>query len=153
MSHLTEQDALRLAHDLYSLASTARRLPGEYDDNFQLASNDGRTVVLKVVHVRQVREVIDLQCRALAFLAERAPELDLPRVCPAADGQPLTTTSIHGVQRLVWMLSYVPGRLLAETNPHSPELLHSFGRLLGQIDAALFDFDHPAARRSAQVDS
>src|SRR5205085_1226613 len=55
--------------------------------------------------------------------------------------------TIQGAPRLVWLLSYVPGRILAETSPHSAELLHSIGRLLGQIDAALIDFAHPAAQR------
>src|SRR5205085_8126399 len=92
-------------------------------------------------------EVVDLQCRALAFLAERAPALDLPRVRSTLAGEPFVSVTIQGAPRLVWLLSYVPGRILAETSPHSAELLHSIGRLLGQIDAALIDFAHPAAQR------
>ncbi len=147
MPHLTEHDAPRLAADLYGLRVTAHGLPGEYDDNFHLTSDDGRAFVLKVMRVGQVPEVIDLQCRALAFLAERVPALDLPRVCPTLAGELFATVTIHSAPRLIWLLSYVPGRLLAETSPHSAELLHSIGQLLGQIDAALIDFAHPAAQR------
>jgi len=147
MPHLTEHDAPRLAADLYGLCVTAHGLPGEYDDNFHLTSDDGRAFVLKVMRVGQVPEVIDLQCRALAFLAERVPALDLPRVCPTLAGELFATVTIHSAPRLIWLLSYVPGRLLAETSPHSAELLHSIGQLLGQIDAALIDFAHPAAQR------
>src|SRR5215212_4913640 len=104
------------------------------------------------MRVGQAVEVIDLQCRALAWLAERAPTLDLPRVCPTLAGELFATISIQGAPRLVWLLSYVPGRVLAETSPHTAELLHSIGRLLGQVDAALIDFAHPAAQRDLKWD-
>ena len=152
MSQLTEHDAPRLAAELYGLRVTARGLPGEYDDNFHLTGDDGQAFVLKVMRVGQAAEVVDLQCRALAFLAERVPALDLPRVCPTLAGELFTTVAIQGTPRLIWLLSYVPGRVLAETSPHSAELLHSIGRLLGQIDAALIDFAHPAAQRALKWD-
>jgi 4-aminobutyrate aminotransferase-like enzyme/Ser/Thr protein kinase RdoA (MazF antagonist) len=57
-----------------------------------------------------------------------------------------------GSQRLVWLLSYVPGTMLAKARPHSPELLYSLGHFLGQMDAALADFAHPATRRELKWD-
>ncbi len=147
MPNPTEHDATRLAAELYGLRVTARGLPGEYDDNFHLTSDDGRAFVLKVMRADQAAEVIDLQCRALAFLADRAPAIDLPRVCPTLAGELFAIVTLDGTPRMIWLLSYVPGRMLAETSPHSAELLHSIGRLLGQIDAALIDFAHPAAQR------
>ncbi|HJZ45955.1 MAG TPA: aminotransferase class III-fold pyridoxal phosphate-dependent enzyme, partial [Roseiflexaceae bacterium] len=152
MSSLTEQDALRLAHELYNLRVAARRLPGEYDDNFHLTGDDQRASVLKVTRVGQAPGVVDLQCRVLTYLADRAPTLVLPRVCPTPGGEPYTIALVQGVPRLVWMLSYVPGQVLAEANPHSAEMLHSLGRLLGRIDAALVDFAHPAAQRDLKWD-
>jgi 4-aminobutyrate aminotransferase-like enzyme/Ser/Thr protein kinase RdoA (MazF antagonist) len=152
MPHVNEQDALQLAQDLYALSGQVRRLPGEYDDNFHLTGDDGRPFVLKVMRLGQAPEVIDLQCRTLALLAERAPELALPRVRPTASGDSFATATLHGLPRLVWMLSYVPGSVLAEARPHSPELLDSLGRLLGQIDRVLIDFSHPAAGRELKWD-
>src|SRR4051812_20194913 len=121
MPQINEHDAPRLAAELYGLHVTARALPGEYDDNFQLACDDGRALVLKVMRAGQPAEVVDLQCRALAFLAERTPALDLPRVCPTLAGELFATVDLDGVPRLVWLLSYVPGQVLAQTRPHSPE--------------------------------
>src|SRR6187551_2860872 len=152
MPHLTEHDAQRLAAELYGLQVSARGLPGEYDDNFHLTGDDGRAFVLKVMRVGQAAEVVDLQCRALAWLAEHSPELDLQRVCPTLAGELFTTAVVEGAQGLVWLLSYVPGRVLAEISPHSLELLRSIGQLLGQIDAALIDFSHPAAQRALKWD-
>jgi 4-aminobutyrate aminotransferase-like enzyme/Ser/Thr protein kinase RdoA (MazF antagonist) len=152
MPNHIELDAPRLVAELYGLRVAARGLPGEYDDNFHLTGDDGRAFVLKVMRAGQAPDVVDLQCRALAWLAERAPALDLPRVYTTLAGELFATVTIQDTPRLVWMLSYVPGGVLAETSPHSAELLHSIGYLLGQIDRALIDFAHPAAQRALKWD-
>jgi 4-aminobutyrate aminotransferase-like enzyme/Ser/Thr protein kinase RdoA (MazF antagonist) len=150
---VTEQAAIQLAWDLYGLRASARSLPGEYDDNFHLTSDAGDEFVLKIMHAQQQRAVLDLQCQTLLHLAERAPALALPRVQPTLAGEVIAATSAaDGAPRLVWLLSYVPGGLLAHANPHSPELLFSLGQLLGQLDAALAGFDHPAAQREIKWD-
>ena len=55
-------------------------------------------------------------------------------------------------ERLVWLLTFVPGAPLAQANPRSPELLRSVGVFLGQLDVALGDFAHPAAHRELKWD-
>jgi hypothetical protein len=154
---ITEAEAVQLARELYGMGVTAKSLPGEYDDNFHLIENDGPiavgtagtaesvlthldspSFVLKVMHPAREHSLIDLQCRALQHLAERAPQIRLPRVRPARSGELFTqVNAIHGTQRLVWLLTYVPGKMLIEARPHSDELLASLGRLLGEIDVAL----------------
>jgi Ser/Thr protein kinase RdoA (MazF antagonist) len=57
-----------------------------------------------------------------------------------------------GAGRIVWLLSFLPGVALAEVQPHPPELLESLGRFLGEMDAALVDFSHPAANRILKWD-
>ena len=59
----------------------------------------------------------------------------------------------EGSARLVWLLTFVEGRVLAEVRPHSPELLRDLGRFLGEMDAALQTFSHPAAHRELKWDS
>ena len=88
-----------------------------------------------------------------AFGKARKHGFLLPRVIPAQDGELQTEINgADGTQRLVWMLTFVPGTMLAEVRPHSEELLKSLGRLLGQIDSALQDFSHPAAQRELKWD-
>src|SRR5262249_860134 len=60
---------------------------------------------------------------------------------------------MNGQEHFVWLLSFLPGTVFAEVRPHSPELLTSLGRLLGEIDYALRDFSHPAAARELKWDS
>jgi 4-aminobutyrate aminotransferase-like enzyme/Ser/Thr protein kinase RdoA (MazF antagonist) len=150
----TEAEAVRLARELYGLEAGARALPGEYDDNFHLTSSDGHAFVLKVMHPARERSFIDLQCRALTHLAQRAHQLPLPRVIPNHSGELFTSIAVaDGVARLVWLLTFVKGKVLAEVRPHTAELLGDLGRFLGEMDAALQSFEHRAANRELKWDS
>jgi 4-aminobutyrate aminotransferase-like enzyme/Ser/Thr protein kinase RdoA (MazF antagonist) len=150
---LSTEAAARVAKDLYGLDALARALPGEYDDNFHLADSDGRAFVLKVMHPAREESFVDMQARALQHLAVLAPHLALPRVIATPGGAPFSCVKLDDEHtRIVWMLSFLPGTTLAETRPHSPELLASLGRLLGEMDLAFQDFSHPAVRRFLKWD-
>jgi 4-aminobutyrate aminotransferase-like enzyme/Ser/Thr protein kinase RdoA (MazF antagonist) len=150
---ITEAEATRLAYETYGLRGSAKTLPGEYDDNFHLSSDEGEEFVLKVMHPARERSFLELQCAALQHLAKRAPHLSLPVVKPAPSGGPFVQRKIaDGQERFVWLLSYVPGTIFADVRPHSRELLKSLGRFLGEVDAALSDFSHEAARRELKWD-
>ncbi len=173
----TEAEAVRFALDLYGLEVAAKTLPGEYDDNFYLTTiektvpensasqfarlpcssapprPEGSAFVLKVMHPAREESLVDLQCRALQHLAQRAPHLTLPRVTLTKNGEAFTTVnSADGAARLVWLLAYVPGVVLANAKPHSAELLASLGGLLGEMDTALVEFSHPGAQRELKWD-
>src|SRR5712692_3916293 len=151
---VTEAEAAGLTRELYGLAVSARALPGEYDDNFQLTTSDGHAFVLKVMHPARERSFIDLQCQAMLHLAKQAPNLSLPRVVPARGGELFTSViAADGSTRLVWLLTFVEGTVLADVCPHSPELLGSLGGFLGETDSALQSFSHPAAHRDLKWDS
>jgi 4-aminobutyrate aminotransferase-like enzyme/Ser/Thr protein kinase RdoA (MazF antagonist) len=114
---------------------------------------EGSAFVLKVMHPAREQSLIDLQCRALQHLAARAPHLNLPRVCLTKNGEAFAAvTSADGASRLAWLLTYLPGAVLADAKPHSAELLASLGTLLGETDTALADFSHPGAQRELKWD-
>ena len=151
---VAEAEAARLAREVYGLEANARALPGEFDDNFHLTTADGRAFVLKVMHPAREPSFIDLQCKALAHLSERAPQLPLPRVLPNRSREfYFKITAADGSERLVWLLSFLKGTVLAEVHPRTPELLRDLGRLLGQMDAALQSFEHLAAHWELKWDS
>jgi 4-aminobutyrate aminotransferase-like enzyme/Ser/Thr protein kinase RdoA (MazF antagonist) len=150
---IAASEASRLVRELYGFTGAARTLPGEYDDNFLIEADDSRGFVLKVMHPVREESFIDMQCRALKHLAERAPNLALPRVVPNLKGQLFSNTRLEdSISRFVWLLTYLPGCTLAETKPHSPELLGSLGKFLGEMDLALQDFSHPATNRQLKWD-
>jgi len=137
-----------IARDLFGLSGTIRELPSERDRNFFIAGPDGRSVVLKISHADESPEIIDLQHRALERLAERSPTLALPRVIPSvARRETETVHSSDGTPHIARVLTWVPGREWAEVSPHTPELLHSLGRMLGILDRGLQGLVHPAATR------
>jgi 4-aminobutyrate aminotransferase-like enzyme/Ser/Thr protein kinase RdoA (MazF antagonist) len=149
----SETEATRLARELYGVEVSAKKLPGEYDDNFQIMAAGGRTFVLKVMHPARDRAFIDMQCRALQHLERKAPQLALPRVVAAPDGELFSETAgADGAARIVWMLTFVAGTVLAEVRPHSPELLRGLGKFLGELDRAFQDFSHDAALRELKWD-
>src|ERR1700685_2348822 len=150
---VTESEAARLARDIFSLDVSAKSLPGEYDDNFHLTSADGREFVLKIMHPAREQSFVEMQCQALQHLARRAPQLSLPRVCrtPSREGFTVATLS-DGTKRILWLLTFVQGTVLAKVNPRSHELLRSLGHFLAEMDAALEDFSHPAAHRELKWD-
>ena len=151
---VTEAEAVRLAREWYGIDVAARALPGEYDDNFHLTCADGRAFVLKVMHPARERSFIDLQCRALTHLAQRAPQLPLPRVIPNQHGELFASiVAADGSTRLIWLLTFLNGKVLAEIRPHAPDLLGDLGRFLGEMDAALQSFTHAAAERELKWDS
>jgi 4-aminobutyrate aminotransferase-like enzyme/Ser/Thr protein kinase RdoA (MazF antagonist) len=150
---LSADVASRVAAEVYGLTATIRLLPGEYDDNFHLQASDSRAFVLKLMHSAREDAFVDMQCRALTHLAGKAPRLALPRVIPTGSGELYKRITLEDeTSRLVWMLSYLPGTMLAETKPHTPELLGSLGGLLAEIDLALMDFTHPSAQRFLKWD-
>lgn len=151
---VTESEAIRLARQIFGLpVVSAQSLPGEYDDNFHLKSSEGRELVLKVMHPARDASFVEMQCQALQHLEQRAPHLSLPRVFRAKDGNSFTTAALaDGSNRLVWLLSYLPGTVLAKANPRSAELLHSLGAFLGEMDAAFIGFSHAGAHRELKWD-
>jgi 4-aminobutyrate aminotransferase-like enzyme/Ser/Thr protein kinase RdoA (MazF antagonist) len=151
--YFTVEDASRIALELYGLSVEASTLPGERDCNFHLKTGTGQELVLKIAPAVEQLETIDLQNKALEHLAAYDRALLLPHVYPTTEGKTIgTVINAYGTTHFLRILTYIPGKVLAETRPHTPELLYSLGSLMGTIDSALQDFTHPAAHRTLKWD-
>ncbi|MDE3136031.1 MAG: aminotransferase class III-fold pyridoxal phosphate-dependent enzyme [Acidobacteriota bacterium] len=149
----TDADAVRLAKELYGLHATARPLPSERDRNFLLTAESGEQFVLKISNAADSEPVLDMQNRALEHLATAAPGLALPRLRRTSNGEAMPRISASdGAAHFVRLVNYIPGNVLADCSPHTPELLRSLGEALGTIDRALEHFEHPAAKRELKWD-
>lgn len=150
---LTPAEAEEIALRRFGRAGAVRPLPSERDQNFLVRFGDGKRAVLKIAHAGEERGVLELQTLALRRLAERAPGIALPRVLLTADGADIAeVVGTDGETHLVRLLSWVPGSVLAQVRPHTPELLESLGRLIAQLDTGLEGLDHPAAHRELKWD-
>ncbi len=140
--------AAQLAYDLYDLTVTAVSLPSDRDQNFLLTAPTAQ-FVLKIAGQAEQPDVLDFQNQAIAHLRRHDHLADLlPDVRPALNGELMpTVTAVDGQKYLARLVTYLPGVPLAKVNPHTPDLLHDFGRVLGEVDAALQEFGHPAMDR------
>ncbi|MEX2153791.1 MAG: aminotransferase class III-fold pyridoxal phosphate-dependent enzyme [Gemmatimonadaceae bacterium] len=144
-------EAQRVARELWGLHGQAVRLDGEYDDNFRLDTSDG-AYVLKIAAANEDPALLALQAAALDHVRRRAPESVVPRVRKTLSGEVLGRVELCDTQRLVRLVEFIPGALLADVQPQSAALLRSLGAALGELDVALLDFQHPAAHRQLQWD-
>jgi hydroxylysine kinase len=123
----------------WGIAGTLHPLTSERDQNHRLESPEGR-FTLKLANPAEPAEMTAFQTLALQHVAKAAPDLPVPRVLRATDGRSIVATP-EGALRL---LSWLPGTPLAHL-PRTPALAASIGNALGRLDAALAEFNHPAA--------
>jgi 4-aminobutyrate aminotransferase-like enzyme/Ser/Thr protein kinase RdoA (MazF antagonist) len=152
-SEFSQDQAAALAADLYGIEAAATELPSERDQNFHLRNEKGDEFVLKIGNSGEDIDILEFQNAAMEHVAGRLQDVYVPRVLPSRSGQKITPFQGAGDARyFIRLVTYLPATLLARFNPHSPDLLSSLGSALGQIDSALIDFSHPAARRELKWD-
>ena len=143
-------EAERIARDLYGLAVSVSVLPGERDNNFRLRTAEApaaapREFVLKI-GVAADADNTDCLVRVLDHLAEQDPALPVPRLLPTQQGDAVGRVARDGIDYSTCLMSFLPGRLLAESSP-SLGLLQNMGATLARIDRALQGFFHPSLSR------
>lgn len=122
-------------------------LDSERDQNFRLTQADGATWVVKIANAAEAATTLDFQRAVLAHLADRAPDLPVPRLRPGLDGAALCPVEGHFMR----VVSHLPGEKFAGA-VRTPELLASLGTMLGRLDAALLSFGHPGAHHDLDWD-
>jgi len=128
---------------------TQKKLPGDVDYNVYCKAKDQQEYIFKIVSQDFGFENIKLQQAILRHLEKK--ELTVKTAFAISDkagndvGEFLDE---NGVMHYARLLDWVPGRLLAEVNPHNPSLIKDLGKKLASITIALQDFDHPGAHRN-----
>jgi 4-aminobutyrate aminotransferase-like enzyme/Ser/Thr protein kinase RdoA (MazF antagonist) len=149
---IAEREAHQILAEHYGVHGELRALPGERDRSFYVRAADGRELVLKIAHADDGRELLELQNAALVHLARCEPALALPQLVADAGGGTIVDVLLDGAPGLARLLTWIPGRTLAVTKPHSPALLGQLGTALGTMSRGLGTFRHPAARRAFKWD-
>ena len=139
-------DGERIAREVYGLAGSIGALPGERDCNFRLRTADAREFVLKILDVASDPGSADCLVSVLDHLAEQDPTLPVPRLIPTLEGEAIGRYSRDAIDYAICMVSFLPGRLLTESNP-TPELLRGMGNTLARLDLSLRGFFHPSLSR------
>ncbi len=140
--------AIELARSRYGLAAEATRLTGERDENFKLTTREGTEYVLKIANPAESTAVTDLQVAALLHLERADAAIPCPRVVRALNGAAqVAFEDAAGVARSARVLTYLPGRLLAES-VRSSQQRRACGHLGGRMTRALATFEHLASGRA-----
>lgn len=135
----------RIAHDLYGVTGTARRLRGERSHNTRFTQPDGHEYVLRIASASEPAAMIDCHAAALVHIERRDPALPVPRMLAARNGQLVPAVELDGRSHRVRLETYLPGVVFQDGQPISPASISQIGQLLAGVAVALADFDHPAA--------
>jgi len=135
-----------ICQTLYGLTGTPSELPSERDQNYHLVTDSGEEYVLKIAATNEKEMTLIFQNGVLQHLSRGSCKI--PVLKKSINGRDIERiASSSGMPHLVRLLTYLPGKVLAEINPHSSNLLTDYGRFLGKLTKDLAGFDHPGAHR------
>lgn len=144
---LGEEAAARIADRYFDRPGSAVELPSDRDRNFRITGIDGVRAVLKVAHASEDPAVLELENALLT----RASEAGIPVPHLIGPHQALIEAE-DGRQHLARLISWCEGETLATVQPVTEALLVDLGEVLGRLDRAAADIDHPAAHRDLEWD-
>ena len=140
----SDTDALGIADKHFGIKACIQRLVSERDQNFRLATEDGRRFVLKISNHAEQLEVVDFQNQALLHVAKKDASLPVPEVIPTLDGQLHSRVKHAGAGHFVRVLSWMDGSVLHDATA-SPGLARRLGRMLAQLGVGFQGFSHPGS--------
>jgi len=139
--------------DLLDSIKEIKELPSYQDRNFHITLESGQEYVLKISAVSEEYETLDMQNCAMHHLAANIEGHSSPVVYKSNNEVEIERIEDEeGNQHYVRLLSFLPGKILSQVNPHASDLLVDFGRFIGSISKAFIGFDHPAAHREFHWD-
>ena len=126
-------------------------LPSERDAVFRVETSDEQTYILKIANPDESWDFLAAQNGMLERL--HSLTTDSCRVIPNRFGKTISQwVDSDGRPCAVRLLSFVRGQVVADVRYRSPHLLEHIGSYLGQMDAALINFQHPALVRTLPWD-
>lgn len=146
----------KIVHDCllraYDIDGTIRCLPGEFDLNFEIEAAEFRGV-LKVMRPGCDPRFVEMQATAMERASANGLADNVPAVIRTSAGGAHTNVTLpSGESRVAWLVSFLPGTLMANIEPWTPALASSIGDLLGRLSRALDGFEHPLLERELKWD-
>ena len=128
-----------IAKELYGIEGKISSLVSYEDQNARIKTQND-SYVLKIANNRFAAEALQMQVDIMAYLADAAPDLTLPRVIPSKNGENIEI--VDGF--LVRVFTFLEGNTLGNV-ARSPELYHDIGSFLGRFSTAMDGYSHPDA--------
>ncbi|MBO0903361.1 phosphotransferase [Jiella sonneratiae] len=140
---LDEAEIAALLSTRYGIEGAASAMASERDLTLSIRATDGERYVLKVANAAENVAAIRFQNAALVHLATAAPDLPVSRLVPTRSGEADFFFEAGGGRHLVRLLTFLPGRPLAEARRTAAQA-GAIGALLGELARTLRDFGHAA---------
>jgi hydroxylysine kinase len=137
---LAEEAVLELLARHYGLQGVLSSLTSERDLNFRLSTPSAQNYVVKFANPAEPAGMTALQIAALDHIAAQAPDLPVPRIVAAINGQRLVPLPEGRLRVLTWL----EGTPL-HTVQGGAALRRETGRMLARLTVALKGLDHPEA--------
>ncbi len=143
----SRDDARAVLEQHFGLHGELRVLDSERDQNFLVATDDGRRYVLKIANIAETADAIDFQLGALRHIERTDPALPVPRVIRSLDGRSHSRHRFaNDAEHLVYLLSWLDGVPLDETRRAlDSQGYRQLGEIMARLDIALRGYFHPAA--------
>jgi 4-aminobutyrate aminotransferase-like enzyme/Ser/Thr protein kinase RdoA (MazF antagonist) len=139
--------------DLYGIEGELRPLPAEWDQNFQLDSEGSGTFIIKIANIARSAEELDFQNKAMNRLADLWTSGKSPRPVASGSGESISTIpGAGGSTYMLRVLTYLPGRPMAEIQLLDSKTLDRLGYAMGDLDSCLLEFEHSAMERTFRWD-
>lgn len=156
---LTNDDAARVARELFDVDATARSLGSHQDRNF-LLDGDGGRLLLKIANPGTTAEELEAQSLAADRVAELAPRVRAPRsrrddgdaLTGAGTGSSVRSFEHDGQEINARLLEFLDGDPLSGGGYLSPAVVRAIGRLAAEVDVALDGLEAPGIERPHQWD-
>jgi len=132
----------------YGLVTDAKSLVSDIGQNFRLTDSQGKEFIIKVANASESISMLEAQNAALEHLKSKNYNFRLPELVENLKNEKISQIiGQQGNHYNARVLSYLPGNFLANISPHTDNHMKDLGKLLGNLDKSLQDFDHPALLR------
>ena len=142
---VSREEAAALAAAHWGISGEAAPLAGERDRNFLIRerAEGGRRFVLKVSPTGEPAARLDMLRAVVGHARNADAGLRIPEALPTLAGDTGAELRRAGSGRRARLLTYLDGTPLSRIPRRPPALLAAVGGLLGRMQNALADFDHP----------
>ncbi len=153
---ISEEQAVRLCHQIYGILGVAKKQTGELDFNYKITTESGENYILKISRPDTDDAYFDFQQKLLLHIdgkwndlsQEGKSDFKFPKIIKTQAGEnQISIVDDFGQSRKVRLLDWVTGRLWSSVNPQLDNLRYSLGEKGGEITSILQDFNHPCASR------
>ena len=142
----------RALNEFYGIDGEVTALPGELDLNFAVRAGGAR-YVLKAMRPGCDPAFINMQIQAMRRATAHGFSEIVPAVIPTKSGEDsIILKNENGEERIAWLISFLPGVLMAEIDPYTANLAENIGETLARLGRALEGFSHPLLDRPQKWD-